>query len=74
MLESLDNQQALLLEMSSWVGLDWGGPPGASNMTHHQLCTPASLGVSAFYHNTPSSEAGPPKANQTWVSVAPKAP
>jgi len=24
MLESLDIQQALLLEMSSWVGLDWG--------------------------------------------------
>lgn len=34
-----------------------------------QLCTLASLGVLASYHKTPSPEASPPQADQTWVCV-----
>lgn len=48
---------------------EWRWPLFTTSKTYHQLCTPDSLGVLAFYHNAPSAEAGPPQAGQTCAGV-----
>ena len=63
-LESLKFLQCNWLEWCSW---GWPLEDITIIATHLQLWTLASLGVSAFYHKTPSADAGPPRAYQTWV-------
>lgn len=50
-------------------GVVLGDDDAATIQAHLQLSTSTSLGVSAFYHKTPSAEASTPQGDQSWVCV-----